>query len=141
MALIKPDYGFWRFCTFYDSITMGLVQNYRGIDKGEAECYAQYMKTNANFIISDDIEFTNAVSSLNKYVIIYNTLHILSWLQLVGFMPDWEQRVTQLRKIRPFTSQKLRMAYIEVAEKLGLEISKKQVSKMCSLSKIYNPSR
>ena len=41
---LKTGQGFYRYCTSYDSIVLAMVENYRGIDKGEAESYAQLKK-------------------------------------------------------------------------------------------------
>lgn len=132
---IKPEAKFWRFCTTYDSIVMAMVQGQDGIDKGEAESYAQYKRTNAHFILSDDKKFTIAIKKIDSRAKVYTTLHILSWLQLANFLPDWEKRVLQLCQIRPFGSSTLREAYVDIIKELGLDIHKKQINRMCSLSK------
>jgi hypothetical protein len=133
---IRPETGFLRFCTTYDSIVLALVLDQRGIDKGEAESYAQFRKVNANFIISDDSNFVKAINELDPFIKIYSTLHIICWLHIAGYLPDWQIRIQDLHQIRPFKSTELRTAYLVIAEKLGLAMTKREISKKCSLSKI-----
>jgi predicted nucleic acid-binding protein len=133
---LNPDQGFYRYCSTYDSIVMVTVENYKGIDKGEAEAYAQLMKVNARFIISDDKSFINALKHLNSNIKVYTTLHLISWLEHSKFLPNWNDLIKHIHKIRPFKSKELREAYLEVAEQLGLFLPKKTVSAKCSLSKI-----
>jgi predicted nucleic acid-binding protein len=133
---IKPEAGFWRFCTSYDSFVMAMIQNQEGIDKGEAESYAQFRKVNAHFIISDDNNFTKAINKLDPYIKVYSTLHIICWLDVAGYLPDWQNRIKDLHQLRPFKSAQLRAAYLTIIEKFGLAITGKEVSNKCSLSKI-----
>ncbi len=133
---IKPEAGFWRFCTAYDSIVMATVLHQKGIDKGEAESYAQFRKVNANFIISDDKNFIKAINELDPFIKVYSTLHIICWLHIAGYLPDWQGRIKDLYRLRPFKSTELRTAYLAIIEKFGLSITRKELSKKCSLSKI-----
>lgn len=45
--------------------------------------------------------------------------------------------IKEVYRIRPFKSNELREAFIQVAERLGLNISKKVISSKCSLTKIF----
>jgi predicted nucleic acid-binding protein len=133
---LKPEQGFYRLCTSYDSFVMITVEKYKGIDKGEAETYAQLKKVNAHLIISDDKLFIDALKQLDSSIKVYTTLHLICWLEHSKLIPDWNSLVKEVHKIRPFASNELREAYLKVAEQLGLNISKKIVSSKCSLSKI-----
>lgn len=133
---LKPEQGFYRLCTTYDSFVMITVENYKGIDKGEAEAYAQLKKVNAHLIISDDKAFIDALKQLDSGIRVYTTLHLVCWLEHARLLPDWKEIINDLYQLRPFKSGELRQAYEQLAEKLGLNISKKQVSEKCSLSKI-----
>lgn len=133
---LKPEQGFYRYCTTYDSIVMAMVQGKKGMDKGEAEAYAQFVKVNAHLIISDDKPFIEALKKVNAGVKVYSTLHLICWLEHSKFIPDWYGLVKEVHRVRPFKSKELREAYLEVAEQLGLSISKKNISLKCSLSKI-----
>jgi predicted nucleic acid-binding protein len=133
---LKPEQGFYRYCTVYDSIVMAIIDGYNGMDKGEAEAYAQLKKVNAHLIISDDKPFVEALKQLDKGIKVYSTLHIICWLEHSKLIPDWNNLIKEIHKIRPFKSGELREAYLQVAEQLGLNISKKIVSLKCSLSKI-----
>ena len=74
---LNPDRGFFRFCNRYDSIVLAMIRDYKGIDKGEADTYAQLRKVNAHFIISDDKPFIKAMLKLDKTTRIYSKLHLL----------------------------------------------------------------
>jgi predicted nucleic acid-binding protein len=130
------EQGFYRLCTSYDSFVMVAVENYKGIDKGEAETYAQLKKVNAHLIISDDKPFIDALKQLDSSIKVYSTLHLICWLEHSKLIPDWDGVVRKIHKIRPFESKELREAYLQVAEQLGLSVPKKTISKKCSLSKI-----
>jgi hypothetical protein len=133
---LHPEHGFYRHCNTYDSIIMVMISNEDGIDLGEAEVYAQYKKVNAHLIISDDKPFTNAITKLDIHAKIYSSLHLISWLDLAGLLTNWIEIVKEIHKIRPFNSNELRTAYMEVNKMLGLEVSKKIISNKCSLKKI-----
>lgn len=133
---LNPEQGFYRLCNSYDSFVMITVENYKGIDKGEAETYAQLKKVNAHLIISDDKPFIEALKQLDSSIKVYTTLHLICWLEHSKLIPDWNSLVKEIHKIRPFKSKELREAFLQVAEQLGLDISKKTVSAKCSLSKI-----
>ena len=133
---LNPDQGFYRLCTSYDSFVMITVENYKGIDKGEAEAYAQLKKVNAQIIISDDKAFIVALKQLDSGIRVYTTLHLISWLEHAKLLPDWKEMIQAVYLLRPFKSSELRQAYTQLAERLGLNISKKEVSAKCSLSKI-----
>ena len=133
---LKPDQGFYRLCNTYDSFVMITVENYKGIDAGEAETYAQLKKVNAHLIISDDKLFIEALKQLDGGIKVYTTLHLVCWLEHLKLIPDWEGLVGEIHKLRPFKSKELREAYLQVAQQFGLDISKKVVNSKCSLSKI-----
>lgn len=133
---LKPEQGFYRLCTTYDSLVMSMVENYKGIDKGEAETYAQLKKVNAHLVISDDKKFIVALKQLDINIRIYTTLHLISWLEHSKLIPDWKGLISEIHQLRPFSSKELREAFLQVAEHLGLPVHKKNVSEKCSLSKI-----
>jgi predicted nucleic acid-binding protein len=133
---LKPEQGFYRYCTTYDSIVMAMVENQKGIDKGEAESYAQLKKVNAHLIISDDKPFTKALKELDSGIKVYSTLHLICWLHVIGLLSDWESMIKEIHKLRPFKSAELREAYSTIVEKFSLSTTKKEISKRCSLSKI-----
>ena len=133
---LNPEQGFYRFCNTYDSIILNTITGFKGIDKGEAETYAQLKKVNAHLIISDDKPFIVAIKQLDGNLQVYTTLHIISWLEQMKFIPEWNNLIIALHNVRPFKSRELREAYLEVAERLGIFIPKKIVSEKCGLKKI-----
>ncbi|MFD2918103.1 hypothetical protein ACFS6H_00200 [Terrimonas rubra] len=133
---LHPEQGFYRHCNTYDSIVLMTLETQKGIDKGEAEAYAQLKKVNAQLIISDDKPFIAALKQLDSTIRVYTTLHLICWLEHLKFIPDWNALVKELCQLRPFSSKDLREAYLQIAGQLGLDIPKKTVSLKCSLSKI-----
>jgi predicted nucleic acid-binding protein len=136
LSRLNPEQGFYRLCNTYDSIVMITVQNYKGIDKGEAEAYAQSKKVDAHLIISDDKAFNKSLKQLDSGVRVYSTLHLICWLEFSGFISNWNDLIKEIYQLRPFKSKELREAYLEVSEKLGLAVDKKKMGTKCSLSKI-----
>jgi hypothetical protein len=133
---LRPETGLYRLCTTYDSIVLASVENVRGINRGEAEAYAQLRKVNARFIISDDKAFTNSVYLLDPCIKVYNSLHIICMLHFNGCIANWPSIIRQLHAVRPFGSKDLRAAFTDVARDIGLSFTKKEVSEKCSLKKI-----
>jgi predicted nucleic acid-binding protein len=135
---LKPEQGFYRHCNSYDSLILSFLNNHKGIDKGEAEAYAQLKKVNANLIISDDKEFIAALKHLDASIKVYTTIHIICWLEHSKLISNWKILISDIHKFRPFSSNELRQAYIQLAEQLGLHITKAEISSKCSLTKILN---
>ena len=79
---VNIEQGFYRLCTSYDTFVNMEVQRVIGIDKGEAECYSQFKKISAQILISDDNAFARAVDKLDKGIKIYNSLHLICWLDI-----------------------------------------------------------
>jgi predicted nucleic acid-binding protein len=133
---LDAQQGFFRLCTSYDSVTMNIVTGYKGIDKGEAESYAQQKEINARIIITDDKDFTSAVKSLDPAVTLYTTLHVICSLDIQGYLADWKTTIEKIHAIRPFSSSDLRCAYDFVLRELGLFKTKKEISNKCSLKRL-----
>lgn len=132
---IRPENKYFRLCTSYDSIIQAIVAGHKGIDAGEGEAYAQFRKVHANMIISDDKEFAKTMRSIDSTVKVYSSLHLLCWLQILGYITNWGQLLAAMQKVRPFNSPDLRQAYNEVMFMLGVDLPRKRVSELCSLSK------
>lgn len=133
---VKPDEGFFRYCNSYDSIVYEMVKTQKGVDKGEAEAYAQLKKVNAHLIISDDKSFTKAIRLLDTNVRIFTTLHLICWMEHAGFIQSWPIIIKEVYQIRPFSSKELRESFLHVSKYLGINVSKKVISAKCSLSKL-----
>jgi predicted nucleic acid-binding protein len=136
LAKLHPHRGFYRYCSTYDSLILGMIVGENGIDKGEAEAYAQYKKIQAHVIISDDKKFEKSICRIDPYVKIYSVLHLLCLLDCQKYIDDWNGIVKQFHSIRKFESADLREAYIAVTKQIGVEMTKKELSRKCSLSKM-----
>lgn len=114
-----------------------VVQRIKGIDKGEAECYSQFKKISAQLLISDDKRFTKAVGQLDRGIKVYNSLHLICWLDILGYLPTkWDSMIQDFHGLRPFKSRDLLEAYLEIASKTGVYIHRKRLSEKCSLKGI-----
>jgi hypothetical protein len=134
---LDTEQGFYRLCTSYDSFVNIVVENFKGIDKGEAETYSQFKKIGAQLIISDDKDFTKAIHQLDRGLKVYNSLHLICWLDVLRFLPlDWNSMLKLIHNIRPFHSRDLREAYLEIAARNGISIPLKTLSRKCSLKAI-----
>ena len=133
---LNPEQGFYRFCTTYDSFVLMEVNRVKGIDKGEAEVYAQMRKVGAQLIISDDKRFIKALKELDRSIIVYTTLHLISIMEVLKVLPDWGSIIKEVHKLRPFSSKDLRIAYVEIIQKYGIQVKKKEISLKCSLKYI-----
>lgn len=135
---LKPHGGFFRLCTAYDSFAMVLVDGFKGMDRGEAESYAQLKRISANIIVSDDKRFVKALETLDPTIRVYSTLHIICWLDLLSLGIKWAEIIPKIHDVRKFESADLRKAYNDMLKILGLNLSKKEISKKCSLKKLFD---
>jgi len=134
---LNIEQGFYRLCTSYDTFINIVVGKAKGMDKGESECYSQFKKIGAQLLISDDKNFAKAVNDLDKSIKVYNSLHLICWLDILGYLPmGWNSMVKGVYKLRPFQSKDLREAYLEIASKTGIFLDKKKISEKCGLKKI-----
>jgi predicted nucleic acid-binding protein len=136
LSRLSLEQGFYRLCSTYDSVSLAFIKDIKGIDNGEAEAYAQYLKVQANFIISDDKAFISSITKQYPTVKIFSTIHLLVWLELAGFISDWNILINLLFGVRKFNSKQLREAYIDVSKILGINVDSKLLSKKCSLKAI-----
>jgi len=133
---LRPNEGFYSYCTRYDSATFTLLRGVKGIDKGEAEAVAQKRSVEAHYILSDDLRFQTAIKSIDSTIKIFTTLHIIAMLDIRELVANPESIVKTLHSVHPFKSSQLRTAYIESAKELGITLSKKVLSTKCSLTKL-----
>ena len=133
---LKPNEGFYSFCTQYDKIILTIIEGEKNIHKGEAEVYAQQKKVNAHYILSDDLRFHKAIKAIDSSVRILTTLHIIAMLDIRQYLLNSEEVVKALHPHYGFESYDLRMAYIESAKELGFTIPKRVLNNKCSFKKL-----
>ncbi len=127
---LRPNAGFWALCTRYDTLSQVILFNYKGIDKGEAEIISQSEKIGVPVVISDDKPFKQACESLNKNIRIYNSLYVLAYLDLAGYLFDTKTFFTTLyQSPYHFSHENFCQAYRNAAKQLGVPINPKKVSK------------
>ncbi|MCA4896597.1 MAG: hypothetical protein ING84_16480 [Cytophagales bacterium] len=133
---LKPNTGFYSFCTRYDSVVLCTIQTVKDIDAGEAKAVAQFLKVNANYILSDDHRFTVALKMKEPNIKVLSTLHILAILDLNRITLDVDKLIQVLHRERPFSKSKLRKAYVDSHIELGIRMSKKWVDKKCDFARL-----
>lgn len=133
---LRPNQGFYSFCTRYDTLSFELLKTVKGIDKGEAEAAAQQKEVGAHYVLSDDIKFQSAIRSLNSTVKIFTTLHVLAMLDIRELLLSPEKVIKTFHTVHPFKSNYLRAVYTESAKELGIVMSKKILNNKCSFKKL-----
>ena len=133
---LRPNEGFYSFCTRYDKIVLTIIQGEKDIHKGEAEVFAQQKAVNAHYILSDDLRFHRAIKAIDSNVKILTTLHIIAMLDIRQLLVNSEEIVKALHPHYKFESYDLRTAYIESAKELGFDLPKKVLNNKCSFKKL-----
>lgn len=133
---LRPNEGFYSFCTRYDKIVLTIIQGEKDIHKGEAEVFAQQKEVNAHYILSDDLKFHRAIKAIDSNVKILTTLHIIAMLDIRQLLINSEEIVKALHPHYKFESYDLRTAYKESAKELGFDLPKKILNNKCSFKKL-----
>ena len=135
---IRPDRGFFRLCTKYDSIAKAFLETAKGIDRGEAEAIAQQKSVSSSFFLSDDKRFHSAVKSMDKTARVISSLHVLALVDIQRLDPVPNHFIKELYSVWKFSSAEFREAYTQVADWYSLSLSKKEISKKTSLKGILS---
>jgi hypothetical protein len=133
---LRPNEGFYSFCTRYDKIALSVIQSKKNIDKGEAEVVAQQKEVNAHYILSDDLKFHKAIKAIDLNVKILTTLHLIAMLDIRQLLINSKEMLRELHSHYKFESFDLRTAYKESARELGLDLPKKILNNKCSFKKL-----
>jgi predicted nucleic acid-binding protein len=133
---LRPNEGFYSFCTRYDKIVLSVIQSKKNIDKGEAEVVAQQKEVNAHYILSDDLKFHKAIKAIDSNVKILTTLHLIAMLDIRKLLINSKEMLRELHSHYKFESFDLRTAYKESAKELGLALPKKILNNKCSFKKL-----
>lgn len=133
---LRPNEGFYSFCTRYDKLVLTIIQGEKNIHKGEAEVFAQQKQVNAHYILSDDLKFHKAIKAIDSKVKILTTLHIVAMLDIRQLLVNREEIVRALYTHYKFESYQLRTAYKESARELGFALPKKILNSKCSFKKL-----
>jgi predicted nucleic acid-binding protein len=133
---LRPNEGFYSFCTRYDKIVLSVIQSKKNIDKGEAEVVAQQKEVNAHYILSDDLKFHKAIKAIDSNVKILTTLHLIAMLDIRQLLINSKEMLRELHSHYKFESFDLRTAYKESARELGLDLPKKILNNKCSFKKL-----
>ncbi len=122
------DQGFLlEKCTRYDSLIVELYKSKQGIDPGEAEALAQQLEIDSNFIWSDDKKFKAQIEGQLLGVRVFNTVHIVAFLELNEFLPDYPSLVKAVHKVRKIKAKGFPHVYKTAAEYLGIKLSTSEI--------------
>jgi predicted nucleic acid-binding protein len=133
---LRPNEGFYSFCTRFDKIVLTILQGEKDIHRGEAEVFAQQKEVNAHYILSDDSRFRRAIKAIDSNVKVLTTLHIIAMLDIRQLLMNSEEILKALHAHYRFESFDLRTAYKEAARELGLYLPKKVLNNKCSFKKL-----
>lgn len=133
---LRPNEGFYSYCTQYDTLVVTWYKSKEGIDKGEAEVIAQKMKTEARYVLSDDNKFRKALREMDSSTKVLSSIHLIAMLDLKGFLPNYRDFIQRLHAIRPFSSPQLRVAFLESSIETGIPVTKKQLDLKCNLRRL-----
>jgi predicted nucleic acid-binding protein len=133
---LRPDEGFYSFCTHYDTFVLNELDKIQGIDKGEAEAVAQHKKVYAHYILSDDNKFKKIITKLDSRVKVFTTLHLIAMLDMHNVILNQAELIKTLYKSHTFNARQLRLAYIESGKEFGLALTKKQLNEKCDFKKL-----
>lgn len=130
---LRINYGFFRLCNNYDSLQLALLKTYKGINHGEAEATSQYMKINANLLLTDDKRFVKAIEEKNFPIRVGDTLFLLAILDIHQLLKlNRSNCFTELYNHHKFKSSTLREAYKKVNQYYEMGLSKKVINQKSS---------
>jgi len=124
--------GFLVYCNKYDTIAFEFLKTTKGIDEGEAEAAAQHQSLRSHFVLSDDKKFINAIRTHDPNVRVFTCLHVMAWLDCLGFLSVPGPYFNKLHKRIRFTNSQLQAAYVDINNYLGFSLSKKNIYKKVS---------
>lgn len=133
---LRPNFGFYTLCTQYDTIVLAMIRDTKGIDSGEAEAVAQYNKSGAYYILTDDAKFTNSINSIYPEIRVISSLHIIAIIDFLKLLPDCQVLKRKIHKKLNYKSKQLRAAYELIAKDLGVSLLGRDISKKTSLKNI-----
>lgn len=136
LAWINGTNQFWIDCHKLDKLSTTTFDKHAKIHAGEKETFGQYKAINATYIISDDKDFKKLVETYFKEIKILNTIHILCYLHVLGYIDDWKKYITVLHRERPFKEYELKTAYEDILSMLRLNLEKRDLHNYYSFKKI-----
>jgi predicted nucleic acid-binding protein len=128
-----PDRGFYSLCTKFDMVVHSFVKTIEGIDKGEAEIVAQQKALGARCVLSDDKRFTKAIKTVDPYIKVITTLHVIAMLDMNRLLTNREKLLIQLHTKYPFKAGDLKLAYKDTIWEMGIRMSRKEFDRKISL--------
>jgi predicted nucleic acid-binding protein len=136
LGQIEISQGFYRACDTYDLVVLDILKSIPKIDDGEAEAIAQSQSRLVPFVLIDDKNALKKLPEMFSHIKFYNTLTIVSLLDITGFIDNYNECIRGLYGLRKFKSAELRKAYQVALDHISVSISPKQLSRKSSLKKI-----
>ncbi|MEQ9102149.1 MAG: hypothetical protein RIF36_17120 [Imperialibacter sp.] len=133
---LKPDYGFYRLCTKFDTLAKVVLETTPGIDKGEAEAIAQQKSVSSSYFLADDKTFHTAIRKVDSTVSVISSLHLAAMIDIQRLDAVPNHFIRELYSVWKFSSAEFREAYTQVVGWYSLSMSKREISKKTSLKTI-----
>lgn len=128
-----PDRGFYSLCTKFDTAVHGFLKRVKGIHKGEAEVVAQQKALGVRCVLSDDKAFLRAIKTIDPYVKVITTLHVIAMLDMNRLLRNREELLIRLHAKQPFKARDLRAAYKDTISEMSIYVSKRDLDRKSSL--------
>lgn len=131
--------GFYRLCTTYDLITLGIAQSLvsSGLDSGEAEAIAQARKRNVKFFLTDDKDCTEIIKREFGWLLPMRTFALIAMLEIHGLIPNAVETWRFFHSKVGFTHEQLKQAVRDAFSILGVRPDKTIFSELTSWKRIF----
>jgi len=133
---IFPDRGFYSLCTKFDTAVHGFLRSIKGIHKGEVEVAAQQKALGVRCVLSDDKAFSRAIKTIDPYVKVITTLHVIAMLDMNRLLRNREELLIRLHAKQPFKAKDLRVAYRDTISEMGIYMSRRDFDRKISLKSL-----
>ncbi|MBK9014660.1 MAG: hypothetical protein IPM82_11585 [Saprospiraceae bacterium] len=134
---ISIDYGFYRLCTTFDEIVLGILQTTKGIHEGEAQAIAQAQSVMSfYFLLTMKIAKTPLMKD-SPHLRTMGTPTLVALLDVAGFLPNAVAVWQTIHQNHGFTYPQLKDAVKNAFLLLGIGHEKKLWQEKTSWKRIF----
>ncbi len=127
--------SFYRLCSTYDPILLGIAQTL--VDPGEAEAIAQARKRNVYLFFTDDQDCREVIEKEFSWLRTMGTSSLVAMLDLAGVLSNAPKVWRNLHKVSGFKHPQLKVAVTNAFFLLGIRPDKKLFSEKSSWKRIF----
>jgi predicted nucleic acid-binding protein len=127
--------SFYRLCTTFDSIILGIAQSL--VDPGEAEAIAQARKQNVYLFFTDDQNCREVIEEEFSWLRTMDTLSLIAMLDIAEVLPNAPDVWRSIYKMSGFDHNQLKQAVNNAFFLIGIRPDKKMVSEKASWKRIF----